>query len=535
MNKLEESTSPRFTGLNNDPSENARFKRKTTFMGTMPASSNQISKKPKQSSFLVQCMNKERSRTPPQTTLKPLTLLKHCSDKNKEYNILAVVLQPCHVKKIQSRTNSGSSFPLATIVVQDQSNVKCKVLIWRTAAFWSLALFPGDIIMLTNLSVYEDKWNKETFLQSMFNSHFINLGHCFTLITDEYANIVEYFVLQELLNYISKKHCYLSDFPFHPPQKLDCIQYVRLSQLQPEVLVNSILKVVNISVLKECTYNFKGLQQNKIILTVEEIKGQIGTLILWGASVSWCEQIYMKINHVWAFKYLFCKKSLISGDVELHTTPWSSCECLFDDDKRAVDFQNRYYENISHPRIMSLRTVTEGRYSGDIQIKVSISELEFNVAGNQSIRVNKQTSITKILSSLPLVIYTGCGKCRKELTIDINHVYEQCFNCLPFNQVRLFYRPALMTVRSEADENFVHVPSDVLEKIFLNISPNILHKLVSGLSNVTYGAIVADSCHSLLANNGDAYLLTIKSHFSIDENSVPLVQEFNVLSFFVPV
>ncbi|XP_073448804.1 shieldin complex subunit 2 [Aquarana catesbeiana] len=531
MRELEKFPFPSFTGLNIDPSENASCKRKTTSMDTLylATSSDQISKKPKHTGSLVQHVSKESDDQRPQTAP---TLLKHCSDKNKEYNILAVVLQPCHVKEIQakSRPNSGS-FPLATIVVLDQSGVNCKILMWRTAAFWSLALLPGDIIMLTNLTVCKDEWSKETFLQSTFKSCFCNLGNCSLLTTDEYKN-VEYLALQELLYYISTEHCYLQDLPSRPPQQLDCTQHARLSKLQPEVLVHSILKVVRISILKECTYNFKGLQQNKVILTVEEAKGQIGTLILWGKSVSWCEQIRMKRDCIWVFKYLFCKKSLISGDVELHTTLWSSCECLFDDDKRAIDFQKRY-ENVSSPKLLSLRTVIEGRYSGNFQIKVSISEFKFHVPGNQNICVNKQTSITKILSSLPSVIYSGCGNCRKELRIDRNDVYEQCFFCLPFTQIRLFYRPVLMTVRNEGDEIFVHVPSDVLEKIFLNISPNLLHKLVFGSSNVTHGAIVADTCHSLLADNSESYLLAIKSHFSLDENSVLLEQEFHVLSFLV--
>ncbi|KAM5148058.1 shieldin complex subunit 2 [Mantella aurantiaca] len=535
MRELERSPSPKFTSLSNDPSQNGSGKRKTTSLGTLYLpSSTQISKKPKQSRSSVQRGSKESDDRRPQTSLKPLTLLKHCIDKNKQYNILAVVLQPSHVKEIRAKSgpNSGLSFPLATIVVLDQSGVKCNIIIWRNAAFWSLSLFPGDIIMLTNLTVCEDKWSKETFLQSTFNSSFLNLGNGFILIADEYSNIVEYFVLKELLYYLFTKHCYLRDLPSHPPQKLDCVQHVGLSQLQPEVLVHSILKVVGISILKERTYHFKGLQQNKIILTVEEVKGQTGTLILWGTGVSWCEKIRMKRDFIWVFKNLLCKKNLISGDLELHTTPWSSCECLFDDDKRAIDFKNKY-ENGSHPKLLSLRTVIEGRYLDDIQIKVRISELIFLVPDNQNICVNKHTSITKILNYLPLVIYSGCGKCRKELKIDSNHVIEQCAICLPLNQIRLFYRSVLMTGRSEEDEICIHVPPDVLEKIFLNISPNLLHKPVSGSSNVTYGAIVADTCHSLLADNGESYLLTLKSHCSLDENSVPLEQEFHLLSFLV--
>ncbi|XP_063796482.1 shieldin complex subunit 2 [Pseudophryne corroboree] len=512
--------------------ESTSCKRKKIITTSPSPKIDQKSKKPKNSTsleFLKRRFDEHRLQTP----VNSLTLLKHCSEKNKEYNILAVVLHPCYVKEIQikSRPNAGSSCPLATIIVLDQSAAECKVLMWRSAAFWSLALFPGAIIMLTNMMASEDKWNEKPFLQSTFRSRLIQFGSCSTLLPEESSNIVNYSVLQELMDYIHINHYYLKQLPPRQPQKLDNIQYVRLAQLQPELLVHSILKVRSISILKECTYHFKGLQQQKIILTIEEVRGQMGALILWGASISWCDQIRRKMGHIWAFKYLLAKKNLFSGDLELHTTPWSYCECLFDDDKRAVEFQKRYIELVLEKKQMSMMAIIEDRYSGDIQVKAGISQLEFLIPGNENIFMTQETSITYILMSLPAVIYSGCGKCKTELKVDDNYVYEQCLICLPYNQVRTIYRPVLMTITSEDCGLRVHVPSDILEKIFLNISPNLLHKTVDGFSDVTYGTVVADLCHSLMAKTGESYLFLIRSHFLLDENSVPLEQEFHVLDF----
>lgn len=66
-----------------------------------------------------------------------------------------MVLTPCHVKEInvKSGPNSGSKVPLATIVVVDQSEIKKRVVLWRTAAFWALTVFLGDIILLTGKAV----------------------------------------------------------------------------------------------------------------------------------------------------------------------------------------------------------------------------------------------------------------------------------------------------------------------------------------------------------------------------------------------
>lgn len=83
--------------------------------------------------------------------IKKTSLIKNCDSKGRKYNCLVMVLSPCHVKEIniKSGPNSGSQVPLATIVVTDQSEIKKKVVLWRTAAFWALTVFLGDIILLT--------------------------------------------------------------------------------------------------------------------------------------------------------------------------------------------------------------------------------------------------------------------------------------------------------------------------------------------------------------------------------------------------
>ncbi|XP_040264253.1 shieldin complex subunit 2 [Bufo bufo] len=518
-------------GNNADYLGSASSKRKKDFTASSAPSHHKLqSKKSKQSTSPVKYTMEryERGQTTPG---KPLALLNHCSEKNKDYSIMVVVLQPCHVKeiKVKSGPSIGSTLPLATIVVMDQSEVKQKVLMWRTAAFWSLALLPGEVIVLTDVSVCEDRWTGEIFLQSSFRSKLINFGSCSSLLSGESSHPVERPAVKELLDYLQKKHSYLSELSPRQPQRLEHIQHVSLADLQPELLVHAVLKVNNISILKESTYHFKGLLQNKIILTVEQVKGQASTLVLWGTCVTWSDQIHLKKDHIWIFKYLLCKKNIISGDLELHTTPWSSSECLFDDDQRALDFRKRY--NISSAKHMSLLTMIDDRYSGEIQVRGSIMQIEFNISDKHKILIKHETSVSDILKSLPDIIYTGCGKCRRELRIDDNNVYEQCYVCLPFNHVRSFYRSAHMTVVGDDCCVRVQVPPDILEIVFLNISPNLLDKVFSSCTDVTYGMVVADLCCSLLAQTGESFVFTIRSQFMLDENSIPLEADFHLSDF----
>lgn len=47
------------------------------------------------------------------------------------------------------KLRSGSSVPLASIVVTDQSGLELKVALWRRAAFWVLTVCPGDVLLIT--------------------------------------------------------------------------------------------------------------------------------------------------------------------------------------------------------------------------------------------------------------------------------------------------------------------------------------------------------------------------------------------------
>ncbi|XP_030806973.1 shieldin complex subunit 2 isoform X3 [Camarhynchus parvulus] len=364
---------------------------------------------------------------------KKLSLLKNCCSKNQKYNILVAVVHPCHIKEIQKKTKPKSSckVAVATIVVTDQSEIERKVVLWCGAAFWSLTVFPGDIVLLTDIIMYENPWCGEVMLQSTFTSQLLNLGNCSALNTEE----LDDGVLHGLLAYISSEFPHFRDIPQRQVQRLDDVRYVQLDQLQPNTLVHSILKIINISVLTESLYSYRGGSQRKIILTVEQNRDQHYRMVLWGAGAAWYPQLQRKKDHIWAFKYLLVQCSSVSGDLELHTTPWSSYECLFDDDKRAVEFKEKFQKSqTSLMELTRLSALLDEKCSGVVQVKAHILELKFTIST---------------------------------------------------------------------------VPS----------------------SDVTYSAIVADLCHSLLADTEASYLLEIRSHFVLDENSYPLQKDFHLLNF----
>ncbi|XP_049553099.1 shieldin complex subunit 2 isoform X3 [Orcinus orca] len=383
--------------------------------------------------------------------IKKTSLIKNCDSESQKYNCLVMVLSPCHVKEIniKSGPNSGSKVPLATIVVIDQSEIKKKVFLWRTAAFWALTVFLGDIILLTDSSMVSD------------------------------------IVLQDLLAYVSSKHSYLRDLPRRQLQKMSSIEFVELEQLQPDVLVHAVLRVVDITILTEALYSYRGQKQRKIMLTVEQAQGQHYVLVLWGPGAAWYPQLQRRKDYIWEFKYLFVQRNCILENLELHTTPWSSCECLFDDDIRAITFKAKFQKNTpSFVKMSDLATHLEDKRSGVILIKAQILELVFPITASLKIALNAHSSLKIIFSSLPNIIYTGCAKCGLELETDENKIYKQCFSCLPFTMKKKYYRPALMTIVDGIYKVCVHVGSKLIEKILLNISPDWLNRVIGCTTSV---------------------------------------------------
>ncbi|KAM9011719.1 shieldin complex subunit 2 isoform 5-T12 [Ara ararauna] len=368
---------------------------------------------------------------------KKLTALKNCCSKNQKYNVLVMIVHPCHIKEIQVKTRPKSSckVPVATVVVIDQSEIERKVVLWRGAAFWSLTVFPGDIALLTDIVLYENLWCGEIMLQSTFTSQLLNLGNCSALSPEEFYPIVDCDVLLGLLAYIASEFPHFKDIPRRQVQRLDSIQYMQLDQLQPNTVVHTILRIINIAILTD---------------------------------------------HIWDFRYLLVQHSSVSGDSELHTTPWSSCECLFDDDKRAIEFKEKFQKSkTSLMQMTQLSAHLEEKCSGVIQVKAHILELKFTVSTGQykQLIFRADTSLECVLASLPMITYSGCAKCGLELQADENMIYKQCIRCLPYNKVKTFYRPALMTVEDGGCEIYVYVVSELMEKIFLNIPADWLKRL----------------------------------------------------------
>uniref|UniRef100_A0A2K5WD37 Uncharacterized protein n=1 Tax=Macaca fascicularis TaxID=9541 RepID=A0A2K5WD37_MACFA len=172
------------------------------------------------------------------------------------------------------------------------------------------------------------------------------------------------------------------------------------------------------------------------------------------------------------------------------------------------------------------------RKKGVILTKAQISELAFPITATQKIALNAHSSLKSIFSSLPNIVYTGCAKCGLELETDENRIYRQCFSCLPFTMKKIHYRPALMTVVDGRHDVCIRVESKLIEKILLNISADCLNRVIVPSSEITYGMVVADLFHSLLAVSAEPCVLKIQSLFVSDENSYPLQQDFSLLDFY---
>ncbi|NXU53181.1 SHLD2 protein, partial [Turnix velox] len=162
-----------------DSSHKSSFKSEDSFHGVHPVLKRKLWSKRPESFPAGPALRRDGEREMEFKHLqKKLSLLKNCCCKNEKYNVLVTVVHPCHIKEIEVKAKPKSSckVPVATIVVTDQSGMERKVVLWRGAAFWSLTVFPGDIVLLTDITMYENLWCGEIMLQSSFTSQLLNLG-----------------------------------------------------------------------------------------------------------------------------------------------------------------------------------------------------------------------------------------------------------------------------------------------------------------------------------------------------------------------
>ncbi|KAJ8359530.1 hypothetical protein SKAU_G00160550 [Synaphobranchus kaupii] len=216
----------------------------------------------------------------PQST--STTLLNRCVAKGVRYSVLVAVVYPCHLKeiKVKSGTWAGSTVPLATIVVTDQSGVDMKVVLWRTAAFWALTVYPGDLLLITGVTLNEDKWRGELVLQSSYASRLLNLGQLTGSLPPPVPQNVNGRTVKELWGHLCKQRPLLLSLPRRMLQDPHAIPYARLRVLQPNTLVHALLRVTCTTMVTawrdevESCSRTGGVQ--KAMLSVEQEDGQQG-------------------------------------------------------------------------------------------------------------------------------------------------------------------------------------------------------------------------------------------------------------------
>ncbi|XP_073338122.1 shieldin complex subunit 2 isoform X2 [Pagrus major] len=476
----------------------------------------------------------------------PTTLLIRCDRRGVRYSVLVAVVHPCHLKevKVKSGPAAGTFVPLASIVVTDQSGVEMKVVLWRRAAFWALTVGPGDVLLITGLQVNEDRRRGETVLQSTFSSKLLSLGQITASACPPVPQQVDARSLTALCDFLRERRPLLLSVKLRPPQDLNRLPYVTLRSLRVNTLVHALLRVTHTHIStewrSEAESRCRSAVQLKAVVTVEQPDGQQGALLLWGAAVDWLPRLNADRAAVWDFHVLLVRDGLTSDLLELHSTPWSSVQPLDPADRRAQDFlRPRPVRTESSIVELDVDTLLSQKYSGDVELRVQVSTFHFldPLASQNAPQpvLDSSTPLDGILTVLSGdITYTGCARCSVELDTDANGIYGPCYPCLPHTAVRRYYRPGVLTVSGRGSTQVcVHVPPVPLQKI-LSAPPDKLHRSSAPGSEVRHIQVAADRILSLLSLPTKTVLLTVRSHFLCDENSVPIAQDFTLLDLQFP-
>uniref|UniRef100_A0A3Q3J4B2 Uncharacterized protein n=1 Tax=Monopterus albus TaxID=43700 RepID=A0A3Q3J4B2_MONAL len=467
------------------------------------------------------------------------TLLAHCDRPGGWHSILVAVVHPCHLKEVKVKTgpSAGTLVPLASIVVTDQSAVEMKVVLWRRAAFWVLTLSPGDILLITGLQVNEDRWRGETVLQSTFSSKLLNLGQVTASTSPPAPQHVSARSLTSLCGFLRERHPLLVSLPHHPLQDLNRLPYATLRSLRVNTLVHALLRITHTHIStawrSEAESRCRSAVQLKAVLTVEQAGGQQGTLLLWGVAVNWLPRFNQNKAAVWDFHILLVREGLTSDLMELHSTPWTSVQPLDPTDRRAQGFHplKLVQAGNSSSVELDLDTLLSQKYSGDVELRVQVTAFHFQ-EGPPS-----QNAPQPVLdSSTPLagILEALSGRCPAELDTDANGICGPCYPCLPHTGVRRYYRPGVLTVSGQGSRQVcVQVPPVPVQKI-LDAPPDKLNRRSAPGSEVKHIQLAAERIQSLLSLPQKTFIITVRSNFLCDENSVPIHQDLMLLDLQFP-
>ncbi|XP_037638068.1 shieldin complex subunit 2 isoform X2 [Sebastes umbrosus] len=475
----------------------------------------------------------------------PTTLLIRCDKRGVRYSVLVAVVHPCHLKevKVKSGPAAGTSVPLASIVVTDQSSVEMKVVLWRKAAFWALTVIPGDVLLITGLQVNEDRWRGETVLQSTFSSKLLNLGQITASTSPPAPQHVNARDLSSLCGFLRERRPLLVSLNLRPPQDLNRLPYATLRSLRVNTLVHALLRVTHTHISaawrSEAESRCRSAVQLQAVLTVEQPDGQQGVLLLWGAAVDWRPRFNRDRAAVWDFHVLLVREGLTSDLPELHSTPWSSVRPLDPANRRAQEFlQPRPVRTGNSSSLeLDLDTLLSQKYSGEVELRVQVTAFHFQDSppsqnAPQPV-LDSSTPLDGILEALSGdITYTGCGRCSAELDTDANGIYGPCYPCLPQTAVRRYYRPGLLTVNGQGSRQVcVQVPPVPLQKI-LEAPPDKLHR--SSGSEVKHIQVAAERIQTLLSLPRKTFIIIVRSNFLCDENSIPIHQDITLLDLQFP-
>uniref|UniRef100_A0A3Q0SHT6 Shieldin complex subunit 2 n=1 Tax=Amphilophus citrinellus TaxID=61819 RepID=A0A3Q0SHT6_AMPCI len=214
--------------------------------------------------------------------------------------------------------------------------------------------------------------------------------------------------------------------------------------------------------------------------------------------------------------------------------PWSTIQATDPTDRRVQDFHRtqRHQKGNSSNLELDLDTLLSQKYS-DVELRVQVITFRFQDAppsqnAPQPV-LDSSTSLEGILMALSGdITYTGCGRCSAELDTDANGIYSPCYPCLPHTAVRRYY-PGMLTVSGRGcSQVCVQVPPVPLQKI-LDAPPDKLPG-----SEVKHIQVAAERIQTLLSLPRKTFIITVRSNFLCDENSVPISQDFTLLDLQFP-
>nr|CAB3266057.1 shieldin complex subunit 2 [Phallusia mammillata] len=371
-------------------------------------------------------------------------------------NFIVSVVNRFPVKEIWLKSQA-CWIAVCVIMLMDYNGLSCRLTLWREKCKYSLNMCFGDILFLNKISV---KQSFDDIVMCMTaESKMINLGCAKSLLQASlHGNLCEKF----MCNVTKTAKSFLEHYPLCTHSMIRNF----LCDGNPLTNVsNNLRDALHPGRSVNVTVYIMGVKQSKftdkkgpilIYVSNDATTVNLQPLLLHGSATQWVKKLRQFHIYKWHFTNLICCDHQETGRIEMHTTVFSSADCLFDSEPSkggsevllvATSFQELFYMAehdcaetvlLNNLNVFSIQSSLTGQHisrrkTSQKQREEWLTHFSSNNLGIYNLRCyfeNHRHTFKVSCSAETINCYVmGDKKKKSSLVMELNNLFEKSHDC----------------------------------------------------------------------------------------------------------